>query len=100
MLLLKTDWSEKVVVEESTQRDYWCTGWLGLLLVTCHKVIFYLEGLVRAASSKKCHRTYTKYSDSDQPAHAQSIIRAFALHSYILYLVILLPESEGPDQTA
>ena len=34
-------------------------------------------------------------------AHAQSIIRACTLRSYILqYSMILLVDSEGPDQTA
>ena len=33
---------------------------------------------------KRCLRTCTKLAASDQPAHAQSIIRAFALHQYIL----------------
>ena len=42
-----------------------------------------------------------KNVDSDQPEHAQSIIRALALHSYIMwYPVILLADREGPDQTA
>ena len=40
-------------------------------------------------------------ANSDHSAHAQSIIRAFALHSYILkYPMILFADSEGPDQTA
>ena len=40
-------------------------------------------------------------ADSDHPAHAQSIIHASALDSYILqYPMILLADSEGPDQTA
>ena len=35
------------------------------------------------------------------PTHAQSFIRAFALHWYILYcFMILLADSGGPDQTA
>ena len=41
-----------------------------------------------------------KCADSDHTAHAQCIIRAFALHSYILYQMIRLVDSEGPDQTA
>ena len=42
-----------------------------------------------------------KCADSDHPAHAQSIIQVFVLHSYILlYPMILLADSEGPDQTA
>ena len=51
--------------------------------------------------AKKCLQTCEKCADSDPPAHAQSIIRAFAFHSYILwYPMILLADSEGPDQTA
>ena len=43
----------------------------------------------------------TQNAHSDYPAHAQSIIRAFALHLYILkYPKILLAYSEGTDQTA
>ena len=34
-------------------------------------------------------------------AHAQNIIRVFALNTYILYYpMTLLADSEGPDQTA
>ena len=48
-----------------------------------------------------CLRTCAKCADSDRPAHAQSIIKAFALHLYILQCsMILLADSEGPDQTA
>ena len=51
--------------------------------------------------AKKCLRTCAKYANSDHPAHAQSIIRAFALHSYIpRYPMKLLADREGPDQTA
>ena len=51
--------------------------------------------------AKKCLRTCAKYADSDHPAHAQSIVRALALHSYILWCpMILLADSAGPDQTA
>ena len=33
--------------------------------------------------------------------HVQSVIQAFALHSYILlYQMILLADSKGPDRTA
>ena len=39
-------------------------------------------------------------AQSDHPAHAQSIIRAFAFHSYIhKYPMILLADSEGPAQS-
>ena len=38
---------------------------------------------------------------SDHPAHAQTITRAFALHSYILqHRINLLSDIEDPDQTA
>ena len=51
--------------------------------------------------AKKCIRTCAKCADSDHPAHAQSIIRAFVLNSYNLrYPMILLADSEGPDQTS
>ena len=54
-----------------------------------------------AVSSEKGAFERAKNAHSDHPAHAQSIIRAFALHSYILkYPMILLADSEGPDQTA
>ena len=49
--------------------------------------------------AKKCLRKCTKCADSDHPASAQSIIRAFTLHLYTLYLVILFADSEGSDQT-
>ena len=41
-------------------------------------------------------------AELDHPAHAQSIIlQAFVLHSYILYYsMILIMNSEGPDQSA
>ena len=40
--------------------------------------------------------------DSDHPAHAQSMIWAFALQSYILYnpMIWLISDSKSPDQTA
>ena len=42
-------------------------------------------------------RTCAKCTYSDYRAHAQSIIRAFALHSYILYPTFLIVDSESPD---
>ena len=51
--------------------------------------------------AKKCLRTCTKCADSVHPAHAQSNTRPFAVHSCILpYPMILIADSEGPDQTA
>ena len=48
--------------------------------------------------AKECIPTCAKCTDSDHPA--QRIIRVFALHSYSLqYLLILLADSEDPDQT-
>ena len=45
---------------------------------------------------KKCLQTCAICAESDHPAHAQSIIRAFAIHSYILLnSIILLTDSEG-----
>ena len=56
---------------------------------------------ILAYSSEKCLRTCAKYKDSDHPAHAQRITRAFALYSYNrLYQMILLADSERPGQTA
>ena len=55
----------------------------------------------RPRQTKKCLRTCAKCEDSDHLAYAQSIIRALALQPCILYYpVILLSDSEGPDQTA
>ena len=55
----------------------------------------------RPRQAKKCLRISAKCAKSHHPVQAQSIIRAFALHSYILsYPVILVADSEGPDQTA
>ena len=46
---------------------------------------------------KKCLQTCAKGTYSDYPMHVQ----ASALHSHILkYPVILLADSEGPDQVA
>ena len=54
----------------------------------------------RVKEKKKCFQTCAKYTDSDHPAHAQIIIRVFALYSYILrYPMILLADSEGPNHT-
>ena len=41
---------------------------------------------------------YVQNAYSDHLAHAQRIIRAFALYSYILCTMILLLDSKGPDQ--
>ena len=50
---------------------------------------------------KKCLRTCAKCADSDHPSHAQSLIRAFALHWNILqHPMIQLVDSKGPYQTA
>ena len=43
--------------------------------------------------NEKCLRTCAKCADLDHPAHAQSIIRAFALYPY--FLMIPLADSEG-----
>ena len=48
-----------------------------------------------------CPRIWAKCADSHDTAHVQSLNRAFALHWYILLCqIILLADSEGPDQTA
>ena len=50
--------------------------------------------------AKNCLRTRAKCAGSDHPVYAQSINRAFC-HSYFLqFPMILLADSEGPDQTA
>ena len=43
-----------------------------------------------ALSERNYIRACAKRADSDHPAHAQSIDRAFGLHSYILYYSIIL----------
>ena len=50
----------------------WFTGSLTVLL------------LQTGQRQAKRGRTGTTFADSDHPAHAQSIMRAFTLHSYIL----------------
>ena len=63
-----------------------------LILYGPHQAKKYLQ------TCTKCPRT--KCADSNHHAHAQSIIQAFALPSYILkYLTIMLVDSEGTDQT-
>ena len=48
---------------------------------------------------QKCLQTCAKCLDSDHLAHVQSIMQAFALHSYILkHPMILLADSEGSDE--
>ena len=50
--------------------------------------------------AKKWLQTWAKSTYSDHLVHAQSLIQAFVLHWYILKKpVILLADSEGPDQT-
>ena len=61
----------------------------------------WLTPLCGPRKAKKCLWTCLEYADSDHPAQAQSIIRAFTLHPYIvLYPMVLLADSEGPDQIA
>ena len=49
--------------------------------------------------AETCLRTCAAWTNPH--AHAQSLIRAFALHWYILqYLMIMLADSKGPDQIA
>ena len=47
----------------------------------------YFTKQVRPYQAKKYLRTCAKSTDSDHPAHARSISRAFAFHSYIVYSV-------------
>ena len=56
--------------------------------------------LFASVRPKECLRTCAKCADSDHSVHSQSIIRAFARHSYILwYPIFLLVDSEGPGHT-
>ena len=58
----------------------------------------YLVPDIWTVSSDKVPSNMRKMGDSDHPAHAQSIIRVFAVHSFFLwYPVIMLADSEGPD---
>ena len=62
-----------------------------------------LATVVSSSTNGSCQtKTYLrKCANLDHSAHAQSIIRARVLHSYILqYPTMLLAVSEGPDQTA
>ena len=61
---------------------------------------FYCKSALQTNSHQKVG--FIGYAQiSDHPAHAQSIIRAFALHKYILlYAMNLLKDSEGPVKTA
>ena len=62
---------------------------------------FTYEHQMGRVKRKKCLRACAKCADSDHSAHAQSLIRAFALHCNILrYSMILFLDCEGPDQTA
>ena len=50
---------------------------------------------------RKSAYEHAQNTQSDHTSHAQSIIRVFALNYYVLqYPMILLADSEGPDQTA
>ena len=65
------------------------------------KLLFLIRVSVSPRQAKKCLRINANCADLDHPAHAQSIIRAFALHSYILqYLMILFADRECPDAHA
>ena len=50
---------------------------------------------------RQARKYFQTCADSDHPAYAQSSIRAFPFHLYIMeYTMILLANSECPDQTA
>ena len=52
-------------------------------------------------SSLKSAFKHAQHAHLDHSVHAQIIVRLFALHSYILlYRMIVLADSDGPDQTA
>ena len=55
----------------------WFCNWRGNALIT----------LYGPYQVKRCLQTYAKYAESDHTEHGQIIIWAFALHSYILYIV-------------
>ena len=70
----------------------------------CYMLV-YLSGLFRfwlgSLKRKSALRACAICGYSYHPAHAQSLIRAFALHwIFLQYLMILFADSEGPDQTA
>ena len=46
--------------------------------------LHFLDILDGPCKAKKCLQTCAKCKDSVNPAHVQKVIRAFALHSYIL----------------
>ena len=57
--------------------------------------------LIGPHQAKKCFQACAKSAVSDHPAHTRSTIQAFTLHSYILYYpMIVLADSEGPDETS
>ena len=62
-------------------------------------IIGFVQNIVRPRQAKGAIE-HAQSADSDHYAHAQIIILAFALHSYIIILLILLVENVGPDQTA
>ena len=64
---------------------------------SCHtRRIYWLR-----QAKKKFFRICAKCADSDHPAHAQSIMWAFAINSIILWHpIIVKADSEGTDQTA
>ena len=69
--------------------------------LTIVQTFLFLYTLYGRRQAEKCFQTCAKRADSDHPAHAQSLIRAFVLHWYILlYPMILLADCEGADQTA
>ena len=70
------------------------------LIMRSSDVVNYIKRFIYGSrQAKKCLRTCSKCADSDHPPHTQSIIRAFALYSYILWYP-MLANSEDPDQTA
>ena len=82
-----------------SKQSAYSSNMITLFTLNIHTPLFLtIFGMCQA---KQYRQTFAKCTDLDHPAYAQSIIWAFALHSYILkYPMILLVDSQGPDQTA
>ena len=71
------------------------------ILIPYFSATMQVNAIYEARQAKKGLRTCATCVVSDHPTHAESVIRAFVLHSYILrYQMTLLVNSEGSDQTA
>ena len=72
------------------------------LMDRMHCVVVMLKlNLLMGLVKRKRAFEHAQYAHSDQAAHVQSIIRAFALYTFIRqYPMSLLADSEGPNKTA